>query len=106
MLLWSRLRNKQVAGRKFYRQFGAGPYILDFYCPSEHLGLEIDGGQHNSDEGLESDAKRTEFLNQHGITIVRFWNNEVMGNLEGVMEKILNIVTPQPLRDKNDLPLG
>jgi very-short-patch-repair endonuclease len=93
-LVWSHLRNKQIIGLKFYRQFGVGPYILDFYCPSKGLGIEIDGGQHNSPEGRESDEKRSAFLKEKGVTVIRFWNNEVMGNIQGVFERILEIVTP------------
>lgn len=93
-LMWSRLRNRNLARLKFYRQFGVGPYILDFYCPSRHLGIEIDGGQHNSSEGRASDEQRTGYLNGCGITVVRFWNNDVIGNLEGVMERIFDVVTP------------
>jgi len=67
---------------------------LDFYCPSKRLCVEIDGGQHNTTDGKESDAIRSEYLAQQGIHVIRFWNNEVLRNLEGVLQRIVDLVTP------------
>jgi very-short-patch-repair endonuclease len=85
-LLWSILHNRQVAGMKFRRQHAFKGYILDFYCPYSRLGIEIDGGHHLQQE--EYDQERTELLQQFGLRILRFWNDEVLNNLENVVGKI------------------
>lgn len=82
-LLWSRIRSRQL-GAKFVRQFPIGPYIADFACRSAHLVIELDGGQHSE----TIDAPRTMVIEAHGYRVIRFWNNEVMENLEGVVEAI------------------
>jgi len=87
-LLWSKLRNKQINNLKFFRQYSIGRFILDFYCPQNRLAIEIDGGQHNEKEKQIYDQKRTEYLKRQGIKIIRFWNNEVADNIEGVFNKI------------------
>ena len=70
---------------KFFRQYSFGSYILDFYCPEKKLAVELDGGQHNQPEGREYDTVRTNYLNAHGVEVVRFWNNEVLGEMDGVL---------------------
>jgi len=82
---WAKVRNKQFFGMKFFRQYSFGSYILDFYCPEKKLVVELDGGQHNQPEDREYDAVRTNYLNAHGVEVVRFWNNEVLGNMDGVL---------------------
>jgi very-short-patch-repair endonuclease len=79
--LWLRLRAHQFFGAKFRRQHPIGVYVVDFCCPTAMLVVELDGGQHTP----ERDAARTRFLEVEGYTVVRFWNNEVSGNLEGVL---------------------
>src|SRR3989338_5263840 len=69
--LWQRLRNKQVQGLKFYRQYGVGSYILDFYCPQRLLAIELDGSQHLATREYDND--RTAYLQRLGITVIRFW---------------------------------
>ena len=86
--VWHFLRNKQFEGLKFFRQYGVGSYILDFYCPSLKLAIELDGGQHAESTNLVYDEKRSQFLHERRIKVLRFWNNEVIENIEGVMEKI------------------
>jgi very-short-patch-repair endonuclease len=86
--LWKFLKGKQLEGRKFRRQFSVENYILDFYCPSEHLAIELDGAHHFTAAGQEYDTERTKVLNGHGITVIRFENKEVFEALEGVLEKI------------------
>jgi len=81
--LWYLLRNRQFAGAKFRRQCPIGKYIVDFVCKEKHLIIELDGGQHNQDQGY--DKTRTQFLQLEGYTVLRFWNNEVMKNMEGVL---------------------
>ncbi|MFA4937236.1 MAG: endonuclease domain-containing protein [Patescibacteria group bacterium] len=87
-ILWKYLRNQQFEDVKFFRQYSIGSYIIDFYTPKLRLAIEIDGGQHNKPEHMTSDNQRTNFLVAHNIKIMRFWNNEVNNDLEGVLERI------------------
>ena len=87
-VLWSILRNKQIDGLRCLRQYSVGPYIVDFYYPKQRLAIELDGGQHNEDHGQQYDQHRTNYLVQQDIRVIRFWNNEVLGNKEAVWEKI------------------
>jgi len=96
-IIWSIIRNRQIAGLKFLRQYGVGPYILDFYCPATRVGIEVDGGQHAENKNAENDARRTAFLKTQEISIIRFWNNEVLENPEGVYEKLKEFITPPNL---------
>src|SRR5262245_34763973 len=86
--LWYRLRNGQVDGHQFRRQHPAGPYVLDFYCPQLHLAIELDGGQHNFAAQAGRDQRRDAWLAARGVTILRFWNSDVVENMTGVLEKI------------------
>jgi very-short-patch-repair endonuclease len=86
--LWTKLRNRELEGVKFRRQQPIGPYIVDFVSFERKLIVEIDGGQHNEGREKERDEKRTTKLKERGYRIVRFWNNEVLTNLEGVLERI------------------
>jgi very-short-patch-repair endonuclease len=88
-LLWSKLRMRQLYDLIFYRQKPIGEYIADFYCPKVKLVIEVDGEQHFSTEGVEYDKARDEYMSCQGLTVMRFTNNDVLGNIEGVMEKIL-----------------
>ncbi len=96
--LWHRLRRRQLDGLKFSRQMPIGPYICDFMCRSVALVVELDGSQH-ADE-IMYDTVRTAFIERHGFRVLRFWNNDVMTNLEGVLERIVAVArampTPQP----------
>lgn len=83
--LWARLRGGQVDGFKFVRQFPIGPHVADFACRSAKLVVELDGGQHN---GSESDTTRTRTIEAHGYHVIRFWNNDVLANIDGVVEAI------------------
>jgi len=85
---WAKVRNKQFLGMKFFRQYSFGPYILDFYCSEKKLAVELDGGQHNQPEGRDSDLVRTDYLNTHGVEVVRFWNNEVLHEIDGVLARL------------------
>jgi very-short-patch-repair endonuclease len=82
--LWSVLRRDQLEGLHFRRQHPIGPYVLDFYCSPLRLAIELDGGQHAYDNTRARDHRRTRWLQAKGITVVRFWNNDVIENLEGV----------------------
>ncbi|MGK7344466.1 MAG: endonuclease domain-containing protein [Candidatus Nitrospinota bacterium M3_3B_026] len=86
--LWRRLRMKQMDGVKFRRQHPIGKYIVDFICLEKRLIVEIDGGQHGKERGREDDKIRDEWFSLRGYKVLRFWNNEVMKNTEGVLETI------------------
>ncbi len=86
-LLWSGIRKKQL-GCKFRRQHSIGNYIVDFYCPEKKLIIELDGWQHKREKDIRYDAKRTAYLENLGIKVLRFWNNEINNNLNGVIMKI------------------
>jgi very-short-patch-repair endonuclease len=87
-LLWSKIRLKQLMGFQFYRQKNIGRYIVDFYCPSAKLILELDGGQHFIEKGINADRQRDEYLQDLGFRVLRYSNNEVLNNLEGVLESL------------------
>ncbi len=92
--LWARLRNRRFYGVKFFRQYSIGAYILDFYSPSLKTAIEVDGGQHSEDRRQGRDATRTNRLRTHGITVLRFWNNDVILNIEGVLDDMAEKLTP------------
>jgi very-short-patch-repair endonuclease len=87
-LLWSKLRSRGISGYKFRRQHPFEPYIIDFYCSEAHLAIEIDGGQHSEDEYHRRDVARSEFLEENGVRVIRFWNHEVIENLDEVLAEI------------------
>ncbi len=87
-LLWRRLRGKQIEGFKFRRQEPIGSYIVDFVCFEKKIIVELDGSQHAQEVQKENDSERTEWLEKEGFKVLRFWNNEVSGNIEGVLETI------------------
>ena len=95
-LLWRLLRNKRFCGLKFRRQHPIEPYVLDFYCHEERLGIELDGGQHAAPATQRSDTARTAFLESKGITIVRFWNHEVLQDPVAVLERLYRALGPSP----------
>ncbi|MBB2495455.1 endonuclease domain-containing protein [Aquipseudomonas ullengensis] len=97
--LWQHLRNRQLAGCKFRRQFPCPPYVLDFYCAELKLAIELDGGQHFTDEALRRDAQRSEHLQTLGIRVIRFSNLEVLRQLPEVLGEVLRQLegtTPHP----------
>lgn len=87
--LWSRIRNDQL-GVTFRRQHAVGNYIPDFYSPKTRLIIELDGSQHLEQE--EYDEERTKYLNSLGYKVIRFWNNDVMNNIDGVILAIIQAV--------------
>jgi len=86
--LWYYLRNNQINNCRFRRQYPVGNYIVDFVCRSKNLIIEIDGGQHNEQQSIKYDDMRTNYLKTRGFNVIRFWNNEIDGNIEGVVNKI------------------
>ena len=92
VVLWTKLRNRQLLGKKFRRQFGIGPYIVDFYCPELKLAVEIDGESHFLGDGPKRDARRDAVIAQSGITVLHVPNHEVMQNLDGVLELLAGTI--------------
>jgi len=103
IILWKRVRNRQIDGYKFVRQEPIGGYVCDFVCRDRRLIIEVDGGQHNESA---SDVARDERLSAQGYKVLRFWNNDVLGNLEGVLTVIQTALVeaaphPNPLPVKD-----
>ncbi len=88
--LWIFLKNKQLSGRKFRRQHSIDNFILDFYCPAEKLAIELDGGYHNTQEQSAKDKERDLILKSYGIKVLRFRNELVFRNIDGVLGTIMN----------------
>ena len=88
--IWNCLRNRRLNGHKFVREQVIGNYIADFVCREKKLIIEIDGSQHM--DAVEYDNQRTQYLEKNGYNVLRFWNNEVFDNTNGVMESILNAI--------------
>src|SRR5215467_11589883 len=86
--LWYRLRSRSLCGMKFVRQEPIGPYIVDFVCRERRLVIEVDGGQHAENE---RDLTRDRWLQDHGYQVLRFWNNDVIENTDGVLEAIAEV---------------
>ncbi|HEV8226301.1 MAG TPA: DUF559 domain-containing protein [Methylomirabilota bacterium] len=100
--LWLLLRDRRLAGFKFHRQHPLGPFIVDFCCTEAKVLVELDGGQHALTH--DSDAARSSYLTGQGYAVLRFWNNEVLGNTSGVLERIVEALrlgqrrpSPSPL---------
>ncbi|MGA2296111.1 MAG: endonuclease domain-containing protein [FCB group bacterium] len=94
-VLWYYLKKNKLENRKFRRQHSVGNYLLDFYCPSEKLAIELDGSGHYTDSGLEKDKIRNNYLNKLNIKVLRISNVEVNNNIQGVLQYIIgNFTTP------------
>lgn len=106
-VLWRHLRARQLAGCKFVRQEPIGPYFADFVCRERHLVIEVDGGQHAENP---ADAERDAAIRELGYRIVRVWNNDVLGNIEGVLEmlrvELENAPHPVPLPARGEREPG
>ncbi|MBN2031006.1 endonuclease domain-containing protein [bacterium] len=90
--LWQHLRMRQMAGVKFLRQRPMDNYIVDFYAPEANLVIEVDGGQHYEDDGLEYDEIRDAYLKGLNLKVLRVSNLDVINNIEGVVERIIQLV--------------
>jgi len=92
-ILWRHIRAKQIHGFRFRRQVQIGAYFADFVCLEARLVVEVDGGQHNE---RETDAIRDRCLADAGFEVLRIWNNEVLGNIDGVLETISAALLKSP----------
>ena len=92
--LWSALRNRQVAGAKFRQQTWLGPFLVDFYCADAQLAIEVDGDTHAYQQ--DYDERRTAWLEREGFRVIRFTNDDVMRNLDGVLAAIGDALRPSP----------
>jgi len=100
--LWSVLRNRQLEDAKFRRQQPIGPFIVDFVCQERRLIVEADGGQHAENP---VDERRTTFLESKGYRVLRFWNNDILNNLDAVAQLIvIALCTPHPARALRESP--
>jgi len=86
--LWGKINQRQLKGCQFYRQKPIGDYIVDFFCLKAKLAIEVDGGQHLSQDARANDRLRDEYLRSLGISVLRFKNREALMNIEGVVERI------------------
>lgn len=97
--LWHLLRDRRLMGFKFRRQVPIGGYVVDFYCHEAQLGVELDGGQHNDDEGIAYDDGRSKSLaRSNGVRIIRYWNPDVLTNTDVVLEDIYRFLTDLTLQ--------
>jgi very-short-patch-repair endonuclease len=99
--LWSKLRDRQICRAKFRRQHPIGPFVTDFCCMEIGLIIELDGSQHM--QQAQADQRRSRYLEQRGYRVLRFWDNEVLANTDGVMEQIVRVLNS---RDPHPLPAG
>jgi very-short-patch-repair endonuclease len=90
--LWARLRARQLSGAKFRRQCAIGPFIADFCCLEHRLIIELDGGQHACEVEKEKDEARSDFLRKQGYEVLRFWDHEVFGEIELVLQRIADLL--------------
>jgi very-short-patch-repair endonuclease len=86
--LWRALKELPIEGTHFRRQAPIGPYVVDFLCPAKHLIVEVDGGHHNDDATAKRDSERQAWLEQEGYRVIRFWNSDITGDLNAVLERI------------------
>jgi very-short-patch-repair endonuclease len=104
--LWRRLRNWPMHGTHFRRQVPIGPYIVDFACMAAHLVIEMNGSQHGVSENVIRDEARTRWLEAAGYRVIRFWNNDLVNNMDGVLQSIYAAVhgatnaEPTPFKHK------
>lgn len=99
VILWSILKGRNLLDYKFRRQHGIGNYIVDFYCPELKVAIEVDGESHYTFDGVSHDQKRSNYLNDLGIQILRFTNPQIKQNVDGVIDKITSFI--RQLEKKN-----
>lgn len=94
IILWERLRGKQIGEIKFRRQYSIGPYVVDFYAPKKRLAIEIDGDSHFTNDAAAYDHQRQQYIEACGIHFLRFTNQDIQTNLSGVLEQISAALLP------------
>jgi very-short-patch-repair endonuclease len=106
--LWSVIRNRQISGVKFRRQFPVGRYIVDFYCPQYRIGIEADGGHHYAERGRKRDEVRTQVLNELDVELIRFSDHDILTNIDAVFEVIQKNIEMRKIDSPhlNPLPKG
>ena len=102
--LWAKIRAKQIQSLRFRRQHGIGPYIVDFYCSERSLVIEVDGDIHADQNQIVRDRQREVYLTMLGLEVIRYCNDDILNNLEGVLEdlskRLLRNYLPSPLLTK------
>lgn len=98
--LWFRLRDEQLGGLKFRRQYSVGSFVVDFYCVEKKLAIEVDGDSHFGDGSEARDRERDAFIRNFGIRILRFTNDDVYKRIESVLESIFDVA--DGFRDQQD----
>jgi very-short-patch-repair endonuclease len=106
VMLWARLKGRQLSGCKFRRQYGVGPFVIDFYSPEIKLGVELDGDSHFQEGARAYDEQRTRYISSFGIRIMRFLNADVDENLDGVLEAIGQVVLERRAMNAASQPPG
>ena len=101
-ILWLKLRDRRLNGLKSRRQVPIDRYVVDFFCADAHLVIEVDGGQH----ATADETNQTKVLEAMGYPVLRFWNNEVHENIDGVLESILNLLARSEPPHPDPLPCG
>jgi very-short-patch-repair endonuclease len=99
VILWSKLKNKQMQGKRFLRQYSVDQYVLDFYCPELKLAIEVDGDSHFVTGAQEYDRDRQEYIESFGIRFLRFTNADVCENIDGVCQVIFNKIEKDAIVD-------
>ena len=102
--LWQVLRNRGIGNLKFRRKCRIGNYVVDFCCLEKKLVIEVDGGHHNDPQFQLMDEQRQKFIERQGFKVVRFWNDDINGNLEGVVEEILEGAGASPRSSVSNHP--
>ncbi len=99
VLLWMKLKGKQLNGYKFRRQYSMGAYIVDFYCPELHLSIELDGDSHFlNNASVQYDQARQQWIESLGISVLRFTNTDVYQNMDAMVLKIMEVIKSKPPR--------
>ena len=90
-ILWGKIQGSQLSNLKFRRQYGVGSFVIDFYCPKLRLAIEVDGDSHYKDGAEVYDKKRQKYIEEHNIHFLRFTNDDIYNNLDGVLEMIAEL---------------
>lgn len=96
-ILWKLIRNRKINGCKFRRQYSIGPYVVDFYCSELMLAIEVDGAVHFANKQIvKRDQERQCYIEYQGVTVIRFMNSDIYYHIDGVLERLHVLTSPQP----------